>query len=353
LIDSQDCTLLGSAFLALTESELSVGVAVLDSDLRYVRVNQRFARLVGGSPEGICGGAPDDVEFGIDPGLRGRVLAAVRSGKAYERADPMAVMPAFREFGLWFARFAPLHGPQGDLIGVLQTVTCSTGLAEKDPDGSQLLRRVIDRLGTFVGLLNPEGVLLQVNRMPLEDGGLSTEDVVGRKFWECYWFSGSGVTQAWVRNAVARATRGEIVRSDLDARMAADRPVRLDFMAAPLHGEGGQVEYLVVSALDITARLVGEEALRESERRFRKVVESTPAGLAMVNDQGRIVLVNARACGMFGYADTDMVGMHIEQLMPERYRMQHGPLMRAGCGVTAPSFRWKSRSIRYAPRTAT
>jgi PAS domain S-box-containing protein len=61
----------------------------------------------------------------------------------------------------------------------------------------------------------------------------------------------------------------------------------------------------------------------ESSDLFRLVFEATPHALVLAGAQGEIVLVNARAEGLFGYTRAGMIGRPIEMLMPERFRAAH------------------------------
>lgn len=74
---------------------------------------------------------------------------------------------------------------------------------------------------------------------------------------------------------------------------------------------------------DITAQQQDRDALERSEERFRQVVEAAPDGLAMVDDNGHLVLVNAGLEQMFGYQRDELIGQSIEFLMPTRYREEH------------------------------
>ncbi|MDP3856583.1 MAG: PAS domain S-box protein [Stagnimonas sp.] len=93
---------------------------------------------------------------------------------------------------------------------------------------------------------------------------------------------------------------------------------------------------------DITERREIERALSQNEERFRRVVEATPSGMIMVNQQGQIVLVNSQTEKMFDYRRDQLVGQAVEVLLPERYRDCHpgyrgnylsDPTARAMCGV--------------------
>jgi protein-histidine pros-kinase len=66
-----------------------------------------------------------------------------------------------------------------------------------------------------------------------------------------------------------------------------------------------------------------EELVRRSEIYFRGLLESAPDGMAIIDSDGRIVLVNKESERLFGYKRAELVGQRIEALVPERYRQYH------------------------------
>jgi PAS domain S-box-containing protein len=72
-----------------------------------------------------------------------------------------------------------------------------------------------------------------------------------------------------------------------------------------------------------------EQALLKSEERFRRVVESAPNAMVMINATGKIDMVNAQAERVFGYVRTEMLGQPVEMLVPERFRAHHPDLRRS------------------------
>jgi two-component system, LuxR family, sensor kinase FixL len=89
-------------------------------------------------------------------------------------------------------------------------------------------------------------------------------------------------------------------------------------------GDSKGIRLLGVS-MDVTAQ-------KQAQDRFRLVVEASPNGIALVNAQGQIVLVNARAEKLLGYRREELIGQGIELLVPERFRGEH-PAHRAGFHV--------------------
>jgi PAS domain S-box-containing protein len=82
-------------------------------------------------------------------------------------------------------------------------------------------------------------------------------------------------------------------------------------------------DHAILVALDITAEKNAELALRDSEERFRALLESAPDAIVIVNEQGIIVLVNAMAITLFGYSREELHGQRVEMLMPDRFHNHH------------------------------
>ncbi|MCB2053919.1 MAG: PAS domain S-box protein [Geminicoccaceae bacterium] len=131
------------------------------------------------------------------------------------------------------------------------------------------LRRVLDNLFAFVGVLAPDGRLLEANRAPLDALGVTLEEVRGAPFWTCGWWTHDATLQAAVREATARAARGETRRFDAEIRTAGDGRMTIDFQIAPLRDAEGCITHLIPSGVDITDRKIGEQKLRASEERMR------------------------------------------------------------------------------------
>jgi PAS domain S-box-containing protein len=56
---------------------------------------------------------------------------------------------------------------------------------------------------------------------------------------------------------------------------------------------------------------------------FRDLLEAAPDAMIIVDQQGRIALINAQTEKLFGYRRAELLGQPMEALMPERYRGQH------------------------------
>jgi two-component system sensor histidine kinase UhpB len=60
--------------------------------------------------------------------------------------------------------------------------------------------------------------------------------------------------------------------------------------------------------------------LSESEEKFRSLLESAPDAMVIMDEEGRIQLINAQTEKMFGYAAAEIIGKTVELLLPDGYR---------------------------------
>src|SRR5580704_12610033 len=70
----------------------------------------------------------------------------------------------------------------------------------------------------------------------------------------------------------------------------------------------GSLRFIEGLNLDMTSRKQAEEALRESEERFRGTFENAAVGIAHVNSTGQLLRVNEKCCAIVGYSREELLG---------------------------------------------
>lgn len=82
---------------------------------------------------------------------------------------------------------------------------------------------------------------------------------------------------------------------------------------ALLSPETGKVIEFITTSRDVSERKQTEEALHESEKRFRSVIEAAPDYILLVDPQGHILMANSVALRDSGYSSEEMVGHHLAE----------------------------------------
>ena len=87
--------------------------------------------------------------------------------------------------------------------------------------------------------------------------------------------------------------------------------------------QNGELAHVSTISRKITEYRGLEQALRESEEKFRKVTELAIEGIILANQNGEITSWNKGAQTIFGYTEDEVLDKEIAFLMPKRYRDDH------------------------------
>ena len=290
----------------------SIGAIVWNAgaDGRFSASMPGWAAFTGQAPDQFAGlgwlGA-------IHPDDRGRVERvwrdALASGGSFEverrvrRADG-----AYRHM---IARAVPIReGGRAD-GAVHEWLGVDTDLTERKQadaiiaDNERQLRRVLNALFSFVTVTTPDGTVIGANDAPLRAAGLTANDVIGKKLWDCAWWFQMPDDAGHVRAWIARAAAGEIVRQDMPMRLGENERIIVDFMIAPMRDEQGTITHLIPSAVDVSDRHRAQAELAERERRFRRLYESNLIGIAFYDSDARAAEANAAMRGILGLDESD------------------------------------------------
>jgi PAS domain S-box-containing protein len=166
----------------------------------------------------------------------------------------------------------------------------------------------------FVGVTTPDGTLVEVNRAALDAADLTPADVLGHRFEDTYWWSYDAAVQRRLRAAIDRAAAGDASRYDAVVRLGRNRFEPIDFNIAPLRDERGRITHLVPSAMPIAERVRAEEAVRESEARFRALADNIPQLAWMTDADGSIFWYNRRWFEYTGTTLDEMLGWNWQKV---------------------------------------
>jgi len=179
-----------------------------------------------------------------------------------------------------------------------------------DPSRLELFRLMVENAGEEIFLVRPDGSLAYVNHAAAAGLGYTVDELLAVGL--------GGIDSALSRERfranfdavkAGELSLFEVVHLTKDGR---ERVKELKTVYARLGGD----EFVLAFSRDITARKAYEESLRESERRFRTLVESLP-GLAVqcVDRTAKILYWNEASERLYGYSAAEACGQYFYELM--------------------------------------
>jgi diguanylate cyclase (GGDEF)-like protein/PAS domain S-box-containing protein len=314
--------------LSATFSQAGVGIFVTSLDSRYLDVNRKYCEMLGYSRDELIGmsiravNRPEDIEHVL--ANRARMLSGEWQHASHERQ-------VRRKDGtlMWVGHSTTLvRDPEGKphhFITVAEDISVRKRAEERVGAERTLLRAVVDAMPERIYVKDREGRFLLQNATNLKVRGITDHDeIVGKTVFDIFPHDLAERLEAEDRavmdsGAALLNREGQTFFSGTGDGL---REVRWHVTSkVPLRDKEGRVFGLVGVNRDITDRKRMEEALRESEDRYRNLFELAPLPLIVIDDAALAILaVNQTALEKYGYSREDFMGMTILDLQYEADR---------------------------------
>jgi PAS domain S-box-containing protein len=145
--------------------------------------------------------------------------------------------------------------PDGDaacfFVGTFRDVSARKSAETALRDSERRFHAIFDGTYQHLGLLDPEGQILEINRTALDATHVPREELIGAPFWEGPWWS-DVPTRERIRGGVAAAAAGKFVRFEVAICTRHGTPIELDFSLKPVKNENGDVVLLIPEGRDIS-----------------------------------------------------------------------------------------------------
>ncbi|HZF22377.1 MAG TPA: PAS domain S-box protein [Burkholderiales bacterium] len=260
------------------------GMAITDLAGNIVRVNPTFARLVGHTQAELQGKTIADVtheeDYPQNKALIDELLAGKREAfvidKRYRRKDGQLV---------WVHNTVALvRGPADEpryMVALIEDISARKRAAEASlqmageiqalaRQKEDLLRLVIDTIPTMAWSLLPDGAVEFVNQRWLDYTGLSLEEALEDAIHIVHPEDLPSVMEKWSVDMAA----GETCEYEMRLRRADGEYRWFLVRTVPLRDEQGKIVKWYGTSTDIEDRKRAEDALRESEEKFRQLAEN-------------------------------------------------------------------------------
>ena len=304
-------------FLEVLET-LPVIVTLTRPDYRLEFVNRAYREALGDNKGKLC----YESQFGFDkPCDQCQAFTPLKTGQPHHWEW---TLPNGRTFDIYDYPFTDADGSPMILemdIDITERRQAEAAIRELNEtlerrvvertealaESEALLRALADNSPDAIYVKDRESRWLMANPAVLRVVGKTAEEALGKTDWQLY--ADPQIGREILENDQRVLKHGQSEAFEEVADTPDGRRMFLSIKAPRRDAEGNVIGIVGISR-DITDRKRAEQSLRESEERYRQVVENTTAIILRLDPRGVIVFANERALRFFGYSAGELLGKH-------------------------------------------
>jgi diguanylate cyclase (GGDEF)-like protein/PAS domain S-box-containing protein len=285
------------------------------ADGRYLQVNNAFCRHTGYTPEDVVGRTAFDLNIFVNPSDREQLVKAVRRG----RAEGLEIQFRAKDGTILndLVSAIPIRFQSDDCQLVIATnINALKKAQEALSESEQKYRTILQNMEEGYFEVDLRGNITFFNDATCRNQGRSREELLGMNNREYMTPEMAKKTYA-IYNKVyrtgnpARFIDIEIIRKDGTMAM-------LEESVSLLRNAAGEPIGFFGVSRDRTEQKKAEEALRQSEEKYRTIIENIEDGYYEVDLAGNFTFVNDALCRIQGYTRNEMIGMNNREYMDKK-----------------------------------
>jgi PAS domain S-box-containing protein len=266
-------------------------------DARIIDANDAGIRMLGYSREELIG----KTIFEVIPPAQGERLRAMRTELLRPGAVSTGEWTLLRKDGTSVPAEVSFNIlPGGRWQAFARNIGERQAATERLRQSEERFRAIFEDAPIGMALLALDGRFIHVNHALCRITGYSAPELERLTYQQ---LTSPEDLQRTMR-MTEEATRGEVPRYQLEKRYIRKdgTAVTIFVNGSAVPGPDGRPMYYLGQFEDITDRKRAEDALRQSESKFRRMVESMPDGV-LIYQGNSVVYVNASFCALLGYDD--------------------------------------------------
>ena len=211
--------------------------------------------------------------------------------------------------------FTDTSGTNVGILAAARDITGQKRLEQQLRDQQFYTRSLIESNIDALMATDPQGIIIDANQQMEFLTGVSRAELIGSPFK--MYFTDPTRAEDGIHRVL---NEGKVTNYELTARAKDGKETFVSYNATTFNDRDGKLNGVFAAARDMTDR-------KRAEQHFRGLLESAPEAMVIVNQEGRIILVNSQTERLFGYDRQELLGQFVELLVPTRHQ-QHHPMNR-------------------------
>lgn len=305
-----------SEHMLLELADLSESLlCTISPDGKIINVNDAWTVVLGFNHSELMGHSyldfihPEDAEITRQATMG--VLSGLPSFKFENRYRDK--QGAYRLFQ-WASKF---DAEKNLIVSIARDVSLRKETEKKLKTTEKRYQTIVDNMFHMIGLLSPDGILLEANQAALTFGGIAPSEAIGKYFWDCYWWQISKEAQEGLKQAIASAASGKDIRYEVEV-LARGVPHLIDFSLKPLFDEEGNVEFIIPEGRSLVNEREQARLVIERETFLRSIFYGAKTAIFVVDVLGegefRVREVNPAYVQMAKIEATALEGKNLDDL---------------------------------------
>ena len=280
-------------------------------DGTFIYVNQAWLNLLGCTRDEMS--KYDASHWYAEPDGRARYLE--RMAKAGTTLDDEVKLK--RKDGTVFdcqRRIVAQQDKDGNTIafhGVMRDITEEKRAEQALRESEEKYRALFDQSIAPISLFRADGSLIDANDAWLGLFGYAREDIPRLSAYDLYYDPSE--RDQTLRRALAE---GRLVDDEARMRKSDGTPVDVQRLIVVRHNPDGSIFGFQAVWRDITRQKAAEQALRESEQKYRAIFDQPVAPISVLAPDGHLIEANDAWFHLFGYEREDMASINAANLYP-------------------------------------
>ena len=293
-----------------------VAVFTYNSSGQCVSANEAASQITGGTIEELLAQNFHQLDSWKRAGMIEPAENALKTGRV--QVLETHIVTTFGKDSWFDCSFTPFHH-EGELhlLVLVSDVTWRKQAEEALHTANIYNRSLIEASLDPLVTIGPDGRITDVNAETEAVTGYNRSELIGKDFSDYF-----------TEPEKARTGYREVFRSGslrdypLEIRNRDGHITSVLYNASVYRNDAGDVVGVFAAARDITERKRAEEALRESEEKYRNVLESIDEAYFELDLKGNMTFFNDSACSISGYSKSELMGMNYRQYTsPEAAKM--------------------------------